>query len=198
MKFVELSEAEFKDFEQAQACGNFFQSIERKKLRKLMGWDVHLFGLKAGDDVKAVGLVMIKDGTARLALGPILDYEKPNLLRDFMEHLVEFCKKENLIEIEVFPPVLMSVRDVHGEKISENDCSKIKQVFSDLGFSYKGETVEIENVANRWMCVKDLSEIHNQDELRATYKKNVRNKLRKVSPLLEMDELTDKSQLGDF
>jgi Uncharacterized protein involved in methicillin resistance len=198
MKFVELSEAEFKDFEQAQACGNFFQSIERKKLRKLMGWDVHLFGLKAGDDVKAAGLVMIKDGTARLALGPILDYKKPNLLRDFMKYLVEFCKKENLIEIEVFPPVLMSVRDVHGEKISENDCSKIKQVFSDLGFSYKGETVEIENVANRWMCVKDLSEIHNQDELRATYKKNVRNKLRKVSPLLEIDELTDKSQLGDF
>lgn len=198
MKFVELSEAEFREFEQKQKCGNFFQSVERKNLRKVMGWDVHLFGLKNDDKIKAAGLVMIKNGTARLALGPILDYSKPNLLLDFMKCLVEFCREEDLIEIEAYPPVLMSVRDVHGEKIAEYDVSKVKHVFEDLGFKYKGETVAVENVANRWMCVKDLSEIHNQDELRATYKKNVRNKLRKVSPLLEIDELKDKSQLPDF
>lgn len=198
MKFVELSEAEFREFEQKQKCGNFFQSVERKNLRKVMGWDVHLFGLKNDDKIKAAGLVMIKNGTARLALGPILDYSKLNLLLDFMKCLVEFCREEDLIEIEAYPPVLMSVRDVHGEKIAEYDVSKVKHVFEDLGFKYKGETVAVENVANRWMCVKDLSEIHNQDELRATYKKNVRNKLRKVSPLLEIDELKDKSQLPDF
>lgn len=198
MKFVELSEAEFREFEQKQKCGNFFQSVERKNLRKVMGWDVHLFGLKNDDKIKAAGLVMIKNGTARLALGPILDYSKLNLLLDFMKCLVEFCRDEDLIEIEAYPPVLMSVRDVHGEKIAEYDVSKVKHVFEDLGFKYKGETVAVENVANRWMCVKDLSEIHNQDELRATYKKNVRNKLRKVSPLLEIDELKDKSQLPDF
>lgn len=198
MKFVELSEAEFREFEQKQKCGNFFQSVERKNLRKVMGWDVHLFGLKNDDKIKAAGLVMIKNGTARLALGPILDYSKPNLLLDFMKCMVEFCREEDLIEIEAYPPVLMSVRDVHGEKIAEYDVSKVKHVFEDLGFKYKGETVAVENVANRWMCVKDLSEIHNQDELRATYKKNVRNKLRKVSPLLEIDELKDKSQLPDF
>lgn len=198
MKFVELSEAEFREFEQKQKCGNFFQSVERKNLRKVMGWDVHLFGLKNDDKIKAAGLVMIKNGTARLALGPILDYSKPNLLLDFMKCLVEFCHEEDLIEIEAYPPVLMSVRDVHGEKIAEYDVSKVKHVFEDLGFKYKGETVAVENVANRWMCVKDLSEFHNQDELRATYKKNVRNKLRKVSPLLEIDELKDKSQLPDF
>ena len=198
MKFVELSEAEFREFEQKQKCGNFFQSVERKNLRKVMGWDVHLFGLKNDDKIKAAGLVMIKNGTARLALGPILDYSKLNLLLDFMKCLVEFCRDEDLIEIEAYPPVLMSVRDVHGEKIAEYDVSKVKHVFEDLGFKYKGETVAVENVANRWMCVKDLSEFHNQDELRATYKKNVRNKLRKVSPLLEIDELKDKSQLPDF
>ena len=198
MKFVELSEAEFREFEQKQKCGNFFQSVERKNLRKVMGWDVHLFGLKNDDKIKAAGLVMIKNGTARLALGPILDYSKLNLLLDFMKCLVEFCREEDLIEIEAYPPVLMSVRDVHGEKIAEYDVSKVKHVFEDLGFKYKGETVAVENVANRWMCVKDLSEFHNQDELRATYKKNVRNKLRKVSPLLEIDELKDKSQLPDF
>ena len=198
MKFVELSEAEFREFEQKQKCGNFFQSVERKNLRKVMGWDVHLFGLKNDDKIKAAGLVMIKNGTARLALGPILDYSKLNLLLDFMKCLVEFCRDEDLIEIEAYPPVLMSVRDVHGEKIAEYDVSKVKHVFEDLGFKYKGETVAVENVANRWMCVKDLSEIHNQDELRATYKKNVPNKLRKVSPLLEIDELKDKSQLPDF
>lgn len=198
MKFVELSDAEFEKFEQKQTCGNFFQSVERKKLRKVMGWDVHLFGLKTGDEIKAAGLVMIKNGTARVALGPVMDYKKPNYLLTFLEELINFSREQNLIEIEVYPPVLMSVRDVHGEKLEEHDCSKIRQVFAELGFKYKGETIEVENIANRWMCVKDLSNIHNQDELRATYKKNVRNKLRKVSSLLEIDELNNKSQLGDF
>ena len=81
MEFVELSDAEFRKFEQKNKCGNFFQSIERKELRSKMGWATHLLGVKEGNKVLAGGFLMMRDGNALVQLGPILNYEDKKVLR---------------------------------------------------------------------------------------------------------------------
>jgi alanine adding enzyme len=99
------------------------------------------------------------------------------------------------VALEVFPPALLSIRDVKGEAVKEFDRKKVEKAFADAGFSYMGRTVELENKANRWMAVKNLKGFKTIEEIRASYKKNVRNKLRKISPELEVYELEDKSEI---
>ena len=81
MEFVELSDAEFRKFEQKNKCGNFFQSVERKELRSKMGWATHLLGVKEGNKVLAGGFLMMRDGNALVQLGPILNYEDKKVLK---------------------------------------------------------------------------------------------------------------------
>ncbi len=195
MNFVELTDAEFRKFERKQACGNFFQSAERAELRRKMGWNVYLLGVKDESKVLAGCLLMERGGEALVQLGPILDYSNTKLVKYWIKSIVEFAKTHKFIALEVFPPDLISIRDVKGEVLEKFDSSKIEKAFSDAGFSYMGRTVELENKANRWMAIKNLRGFKNIDEIRASYKKNVRNKLRKISPELEVYELKEKSEI---
>ena len=195
MDFVELTDEEFKKFERKQPCGNFFQSSERAELRRKMGWNVYLLGVKEKSKVLAGCLLMERDRDALVQLGPIMDYADLKLVKFWVKSLLEFTKQHGFISIEVFPPVVISHREVDGTVKSSFDAKAIEKIFAEAGFTYMGRTVELENKANRWMAVKDLRGFKNMDEVRASYKKNVRNKLRKISPELEVYELSDKAEI---
>ncbi len=195
MNFVELSDDEFRKFERKQPCGNFFQSAERAELRRKMGWHVYLLGVKEDAKVVAGCLLMERGGEALVQLGPILDYSNTKLVEFWIKSVVDFAKSHNFISLEVFPAALLSVRDPKGEILKDLEDKKVEKAFEKAGFSYLGRTVELENKANRWMAVKNLRGFKNMDEIRASYKKNVRNKLRKISPELEVYELKDKSEI---
>ncbi|MBR5419161.1 peptidoglycan bridge formation glycyltransferase FemA/FemB family protein [Candidatus Saccharibacteria bacterium] len=195
MNFVELTDEEFRKFEHKQSCGNFFQSAERAELRRKMGWNVFLLGVKDEKKVLAGCLLMERGKEALVQLGPILDYSDTKLVKFWIKSVVEFAKTHGFISLEVFPPALLSIRDYKGEVLKSLDGAKLEMIFADAGFTYLGRTVELENKANRWMAIKNLGGFKNMDEVRASYKKNVRNKLRKISPELEVYELTDKSEI---
>ena len=195
MNFVELTDEEFRKFERKQACGNFFQSAERAELRRKMGWNVFLLGVKDESKIVAGCLLMERGGEALVQLGPILDFSNTKLVKFWIKSVVDFAKTHNFISLEVFPPDLLAVRDVKGEVVKSLKGAATEKIFVDAGFIYMGRTVELENKANRWMAVKDLRNFKNMDEVRASYKKNVRNKLRKISPELEVYELKDKSEI---
>ncbi len=198
MEFVELSDAEFRKFEQKNKCGNFFQSVERKELRSKMGWATHLLGVKEGNKVLAGGFLMMRDGNALVQLGPILNYEDKKVLKFWIKNVIKFAKEQNAICLEVFPPYVICERGVKGEVLSEQPEDEVMKCFMDAGFEYEGKTIELENKANRWMVVKKLDGLTDMAAVRATYKKNVRNKLRKISPELEVYELKSKHELPEF
>ena len=195
MNFVELTDEEFSKFERKQACGNFFQSAERAELRRKMGWNVFLLGVKDEAKVVAGCLLMERGGEALVQLGPIMDFSNTKLIKFWIKSVVDFAKTHNFISLEVFPPALLAIRDCKGEVVKSLDGAKLEGIFSEAGFSYMGRTVELENKANRWMAIKNLRDFKNMDEVRASYKKNVRNKLRKISPELEVYELKEKSEI---
>lgn len=195
MKFVELTDKEFSSFEKKQACGNFFQSAERAELRRKMGWNVFLLGVKDESKVVAGCMLMERGGEVLVQLGPILDYSNTKLVKYWIKSIVEFAKTHNFVVLEVFPPDLLTIRGVKGEVVKELNGAKTEKIFVDAGFTYMGRTVALENKANRWMAIKNLRDFKNMDEVRASYKKNVRNKLRKINPELEVYELKEKSEI---
>ena len=196
MKMVELSEGEFEKFEQKSAYGNFFQGAERARLRRGMGWEVWLLGVKKGAKVLGGGLLMARGGEGLVQLGPILDWNDRKLVKFWLGGVKKFAKEKELVCLEVFPPVLLSIRDAKGEVLEKFDQKWLFELFLEMGFLHMGLSAKLENKANRWMVVKDLKGLKTMEGVRASYKKNVRNKLRKVGAELEIYELKDKSEIG--
>ncbi len=163
-----------------------------------MGWETHLLGVKEDDKVVAASFLMMRDGNALVQLGPIMDFANTKALKFWIKNVIKFAKSKQAICLEVFPPYLIANRDTKGEILESFDEDKILKCFADAGFEYEGKTIELENKANRWMAIKNLIDFADMTEVRASYKKNVRNKLRKISPELEIYEMKDKSELIEF
>ncbi len=195
MKFCELSESEFAKFEQKSPYGNFFQSKERAVLRHKMGFSSFLLGVKEGEKVLGCCLLIERYKEAWVQIGPILDWEKEELVDFFIEKLLKFAYKRKFFEIEIFPPVMISVRDGAGEKRESFDRSKIFEIFRKHGFSHMGFTVKTELKANRWMATKNLEGMKNLDDIYASVTSTTRRYMRKTGRELDVFVLDSKEQI---
>ena len=90
MKFVELSDDEFRRYERKQPCGNFFQSAERAELRRNMGWNVYLLGVKNDSKIVSACLLMERGGDALVQLGPIMDYGDLKTIKFWIKSNLDF------------------------------------------------------------------------------------------------------------
>ena len=64
MRFVELEAGELRQFEQKSPYGNLYQMAERAEVRRRMGWQAWLFGVKDAEKVLAACVAFEKDGPA--------------------------------------------------------------------------------------------------------------------------------------
>ncbi len=197
MEFVKLEEAEFRKFEQKNPYGNLYQMAERARMRRKIGWNAEIWGVKQRDIILAGGIVYSKNGMAMVPMGPVLDWNDLKVVEFWLKNIVKKAKEGPNTTLEIFPPVIWTVRDVKGEILRENNIDELMALFEKYGFKYEGRTTKVENKSNRWVSVKDLSKFESIDEVRASYKKNVRNKLRKCSKDLIISEAKDKSELED-
>ena len=216
MEFVTLTPTEFTNFERNHPLGNFYQSVARAKLREKMGWQTYLLGVKNQNKVKAAALLVAKDGRALVQMGPILNYEpleepfpgspakahketnQDRILVFCLEGLKSFARKQGFITLEIFPPLLLSLRALDGTKTKEWDRTKIFETFKKYGFKHEGFTTKIENKANRWMFSKDLTNLNTIRDIELTMNASTRKKLHKTSRELDIKVLTDKSELKEW
>lgn len=198
MEFTELSPEEFTKFERKHPLGNFYQGAPRANLRKKMGWNTYLLGVKAGKSTKAAALMIEKNQEALIQMGPILDYEDKHLLDFFLKNLITFAKTKQFISLEIFPPLLLSLRELDGSKTKEWDRKKIFTIFSSHGFTHEGFTTKIENKANRWMFSKDLTGLSTLRDAELTMNASTRKKLHKTSRELDIKILKDKKDLKEW
>lgn len=195
MKFCELTESEFSKYESITVGGNFFQSASRASLRTKMGFKSFLLGVKDDETIVAAGLLIERFGEAWIQIGPVLDWDNDDVVRAFVSGVVDFCKEKKFAEVELFPPVLLSVRKPDGEKILEFDRSKIFAIFEEYGFKHLGFSVETEFKANRWMAVKNLGGMKTIDDIYESVSNTTRRYLRKTSRELDVRILHDKSEI---
>ena len=197
MKLLELSEAEYKKFEQKHQYGNIMQEFERSELREWMGWNTFLLGTKEEGKVTSSCLLLERNRYAMVQMGPVLDWSDLAFVKKWLKALIDFCKEQGFTKLEIYPYVLLSVRDKHGEVLEKRDLSKLKKVFAELGFAYGGETVESPAKAMRWMSIKDISGMKSMDDVWASYKNTVRTMIRKHSPEVKIEEMKGKEELQD-
>ena len=198
MKFTILESDEFTKFEQNHPTGNFFQSVNRSKLRQKMGFDTYLVGVKEKAKVLAAALLVVRDNEAWIQIGPILDYDNQILLDFFLDEVKKFAKSHQFVKLEIFPPIILSTRNQDGSDIERFDRSRIFATFKKHGFTHEGFTTEIENKANRWMFVKDLTGIKDIRSAELTMNSSTRKKLHKTRRELDIHVLSDKKELKEW
>lgn len=195
MKFQIITPEEFTSYANQSKYSNFMQSTERDLLRRRMGYSTHLVGVKEDDQILAVGLLVKKDHEAWLQNGPLLDWTNTDLIDFFLKNLLEFCKNHDIFEVEVYPPVLLSIRDDKGDVLQSFDQKELFRIFSENGFHHMGFSEKLEFKALRWMFVKDLSSIHDMREAELSFNSSTRKKYHQTKRNLDIYVLQDKSEL---
>jgi lipid II:glycine glycyltransferase (peptidoglycan interpeptide bridge formation enzyme) len=195
MKFCTLTNKEFSKFESRSPYGNIMQTVERSMLREKMGYGCHLVGVKEKDTVIAAALIVVKGKDAWIQIGPILDWDNIRLVKFFIENATNYCREQKYNEIEIFPPVLYTTRDTHGEKIKEFKREKIFDAFSSAGYKHLGFTEKTEYKALRWMFVKDLTGCKDLRDIELTFDSTRRKRFHRAQRTLEVYKLQDKSEL---
>lgn len=198
MKLVEISESEFTKFERKNPYGNFFQSVKRAELRKRMKYGAKLLGLMDKEKLAGVALVIEHNHEAWVQMGPILDWEKSSIVKAFAKEFKAFAEQQGYWQIEVFPPVIYSLREIDGSVRKQFNRKAIFKAFNDAGYKHEGFTVEIENKAQRWLYTKDLSGMKTIYDAEMSFNGSTRKKLRHTRREVYVRRLTDKAQLGEW
>ena len=198
MKLTILSPEDFTKFEQNHPLGNFYQSAARANLRQKMGWHTHLLGVTDNKTIKAAALLIEKNQKALIQMGPILDYDDLKTLHCFLSEIKSFAKTEKYLQLEIFPPLLLSLRNLDGSKAKEWSREKVFKTFKDLGFKHEGFTTKIENKANRWVFTKDLTGLETMRDVELSLNSSTRKKLHKTRRELDIKVLKDKSELPEW
>ena len=198
MNLVEISEGDYRKFEESAKTGNLLQDYLRADFRKTLGFDSYTLGVFDKKDLKACMLLLVKNGEAMIQLGPVMDYSDLKLLKFVLEEISEFCSRKNVYVLEIFPPMLVSIRDKAGNVTESFEKDKVKKCFAGLGFEFEGETIGTVAKANRFMAVKDLSEIHDDEALSKSYNYNVRRTIKKYKDQVYVETLKDLSKLSDI
>lgn len=199
MIFTKLTPTEFTKFERHAPTGNFFQSVARANLRAKMGFTTHLVGVKDGQKILAAALIVERaDHEAWIQLGPIMDYDDQALLDFFLAEVKHYALAQHFVRLEIFPPLVIKTHQTDGSVIDEFDRATVFAAFKQHGFTHEGFTIEVENKANRWMFIKDLTGLKTLRDVELTMNASTRKKLHRTARELDIHVLTDKSELPEW
>ena len=193
--FGELSETEWAEFRKTRPEAHLLQSLEQVKMRSDMGHRSYILGVRDGKEIIAGGVLLGRCDEFWMPYGPLMDWGNAELVKYFLDELVNFARGRGMIRIEVFPDILLALRDSKGNILERHDQSRLVKLFEKAGWRYEGETVSYEMKAGRWAFVKDLTGIKDVESLRKTYRKTLRARLRQTDgdvkiTTLKRDELS--------
>ena len=189
LSFKEVGLDEWDKFERAFSGSHVFQGVERITKRSKMGYDSLIVGVYDGKSLIAGGVMLGRKSEFWMAYGPLIDWGNHELVKFFLNETDKLAAKKGIVRLEIFPNLLLSTRTNKGQIIESRDRDELVSLFGSCGFAYEGQTVNYEMKAGRWAFTKDLSGIADQQELRSTYRKTLRARLRQTEGQVEVETL---------
>lgn len=200
MKFLEITEEEFRDFYNESDQRTFLQTPEIAKLREKNGWTSHFVGVKNDEKLVAVAmLVSIKRHFGKYEFysprGFLLDYNNFTLLEFFTNEMKKYVKNNNGYAFRIDPYIINIERNSEGNIVQGGkDNSLIKHSFKKLGYKRipKKEMEQVE-----WMYALDVFG-KTEDDILRNMRPNTRNIIKKTLKYgIEIKELK-REELGEF
>lgn len=195
MKFVELSEEEFRKFADKHPNKSFYQTPEIAALRKSSGWGTQYFGIEKDGKIIAGTLVVSNAtfmGTKTFYVpgGPLIDFEDTKLTNYFFKNFINKVQEEKGLVLRIDPYYELIQRDRDGLKVPGGFYRK-KAIanLKNLGFKPLKEAIQ-----PKYLFVLEING-RTPDQLLMDFKRNTRNHVRKAEKMgvkvreLKRDEL---------
>jgi peptidoglycan pentaglycine glycine transferase (the second and third glycine) len=185
-EFCELTEAEYQGFYDSRRQASFLQSIEMGKRRAVDGWTMHLVGVKRAEEVVAATLLFERTVFAGFRAfetqqGPMLDFSDQAVVTCFLDNIKRYVKRRNAIELRINPDIVtMRYDEDRNELGGDETAAVLARSFAEAGFrKIAGTVVDNDPVMMRWYFTKDLSGLHDEDELMDSFDQQTRWSIRK-------------------
>lgn len=180
----EITAKDMDKFLSQQTFGSFTQNSNQKELDSFNQRETLYVALFDGDYIVAAGKYTLRKVmryfyVATSVLGPILDYDNPELVSVYFQKLKSFFRKKRVIHLTILPRVEMGRRDEDGNIIEEADWSIINYLEA-AGLKFEGFKNDFQGILQRFIFLKDLRNINNKEELADSYDSKTRNLIRKA------------------
>lgn len=190
MKFLELTEEEFRDYLNQSPQKTFLQTPEIGKLRKKGGWEVVYLGVKENETIVAATMLVSQKNFFNsyefyASRGPLLDFQNEELVQFFFQELINYTKDKNGYILRIDPYLIYHERDIDGNVVTDGiNNEKVVSLLKQIGFKRREHTEQV-----RWMFSIDLGKT--EEELMKSFRSNVRNYIRKTEKMgITVKELT--------
>lgn len=140
----DISREIYDQFVNQHSLSHVLQSYQWSEVKN--NWKSLHVGLE--DDHKelcATALILIKPlplgySLWYIAKGPVFDVNKPEVLKEFMTHIISLAKTKKVIAIKVDPGVVYKCYRPQEEVNPTSESLNIKQVFEEMSFKHLGYT----------------------------------------------------------
>lgn len=162
MKFIEVTEDEFDNYEKVYRKGNFYQTVEWALVKKRNNWCANYFIIKDGDKLVGITLLLSKKLIFNNYLyyaprGFVTDYNNKEYVEFFSNSLKEYVKNKRGCLLKIDPLVSYHHLDNDGKKIDEYQNDEIISLLESLGYKHHGFTKGYTNEFQfRWSYVLDI------------------------------------------
>lgn len=172
---------QFDDYALQHPKGNFHQTAQMARFRELMGWDVHPLLVFSSDTPVGAMILAGKSRRYEITMGPLFDFSETVSTQECMTLIASYVKGLKGLLVEVYPYELYQMHDSAGGVVSSRKQSRLVEGFEENGWRHKGFTTNYDPTANRWVFVKDLSDISSESALLASYRQTTRQTVRKLN-----------------
>ena len=123
MKFIELTEEEFRTFSSTHPLKSFMQTPEMAKMREKNGYKPYYVGVKKGN--KIVAATMMGSRKSHFGYyefyaprGLLIEYEDYELLSFFTQHLKTYIRGKKGYSLRIDPYYITEEKDIDGKTIT--------------------------------------------------------------------------------
>jgi len=181
--FVELSEEEYKAFNEKVNRGSFLQTSYMANLLLDIGWDICYVGVKS-TELKLAAVLASKTMTGgrhfEMQYGPVFVDGDAEVQDYFYQEVQKFVKSKGALELLLIPNEDYQRFNDQGEPISEPN-ENFLSLMAAKGYSHRSfESGYNERGESTWHYVKDLSQIADQKALLKSYSKSGQYSVKKT------------------
>lgn len=198
MKFVILTEEEFKKFTDNAVGQSFFQTLNMYHRYQNNGWEAYLLGVKEKDNVIGAALTVSSYSKFNYKIfniykGYLIDYSNRKLVKFFTENIKSFLKTKKGIILYIDPNIISVSRDNEFNVTDDVNNLDVKDYLISLGYKYIGEYEQV-----KWTYVLDL-ENKTSEEIFKNFKSNHRNLINRAINKYNVEiRKIDYEHLSDF
>ncbi|WP_459129210.1 peptidoglycan bridge formation glycyltransferase FemA/FemB family protein [Guggenheimella bovis] len=209
MTLREISYETFQEYSAKYPESSFVQTAPMAKLRKELGNEVYLLGFFENEELRGAGLFYLRTllgpfKACECHQGPLVDYSDASFLKELTTELIRFFKPKHVVTLRILPSFYVRERDKDANLVEGgfNHMDYVENL-KRAGFTHQGFTDDPKDMLTRWYFVKDLRDIHTEDELLMSFIQQKRWSLKQALKVgvdvreMSYDDLEDFSLVMD-